>query len=286
MKYRPDGISSKMGYVANAAYQKKHVTITIQGKYLSLRWGDNVPHVPPKRQEYFIQTFSRASRLRLYTYIAQIEWSKIPMALFITLTYPDVKADRTYYERTVHRHRFLRDMEKHLRQRLTGLWRVEWKARKSGIYKGLVVPHVHLLVATNKYLCHRWLRDRWRLILDHVGPLATDVQRCVKGEIAAAYIAKYMAKIDVAPSLDSPAQLNTTGRAWGFIRKPLLPMAKRKHFYLPPRQSLDFLKAFGKEALPWYQGQDGEPLTLFGPKAIEAIEFLGTMGLTVDGVGD
>jgi len=260
--------------------------IEIQGKLINVKYKDNIVRKPSPGARGECKGFSAQSRLRLLKELNKINWEKFGMANFITLTWPDDVMPANYMERTKQRHRFLRDMEKKLRTRLTGLWRVEWKVRKTGINAGLPMPHLHLLLATNRWFDYQVVRKTWRKIIGAGDALATDVQRCPKGEIAAAYIAKYMAKHDSSPALDIPTYLNSRGREWGFIRKNMIPFEQHHVYFSPSRKVIEYLEALAKETLPWLAGQNRQSFALFGPKAIEAIRYLEELGLTRDGLAE
>lgn len=275
-----------MGDFAQREINRKHVTLYIQGKYLSLRFTDNVPHASPSKTRGICRGFTRSARLRLLKSIAKIHWEKFGMGLFITLTYPDEVIDRTYRQRTMDRHRFVRDTEKYLQAKLCGLWRCEWKTRKSGSRRGEIWPHLHLLIATEKYLPAAYARDAWRSIIGCKRLPSIDIMRCMHGEIAGAYIAKYMSKEDESPSLDNPSYLNNRGRQWGFIRKPLVPFHKQGIVYMPPKRVIEHLQAFARERLAWYDGSKDETFCLLGPNAIEACRIIEALGLTIQGVDE
>lgn len=159
--------------------------------------------------------------------VAQIAWTRVGKSLFITLTYPDECIGRTAEQRTMDRHRFLRDMENHLGKEIGVVWRVEWQARKSGKMKGTMVPHVHLIAFGCGFIHWKVIRKLWRAVLAVDGPLATDVQRIKGGRDVGKYVTKYCAKLPDKPSLDNASYLNTTGRHWGVHRKYLIPWSDR-----------------------------------------------------------
>jgi hypothetical protein len=170
--------------------------------------------------------FSPASRLRMLKAIQQVDWSRVRQALFVTLTYPDGFKSRTLEERTQDRYLMHRYIEKHLGKHVAALWRTEWKSRQSGALVGQPMPHVHLMLFGVPFINAALIRQWWRTILGHVGPLATDVRKATDGRHAARYIAKYVAKLETV-SLDVASYLNrVTGRAWGWKRPELVPWAR------------------------------------------------------------
>jgi hypothetical protein len=173
-----------------------------------------------------INQFSRASRLRLLKFFATVDWERIGPSSMITLTYPDQVVDREYHIRTRDRYLFTRAMEKHLKQKVGLVWRVEWKERQSGKREGQVLPHIHLIVFNCPYIPWEQIRAWWRAILHHEGPLATDVRQAKGMKEVLSYVAKYLAKVEGPGSLDNDPYLNSRGRQWGICRKSLIPMAK------------------------------------------------------------
>lgn len=95
---------------------------------------------PPKRGA--IDHFSDASRRRMMDYLAKVDYSKIPF--WLDLTYPDIFPEDN--------ERWKRDLEiffKRLVRRwpeASGFWKLEFKPRLSGVNRGKLAPHYHLLV--------------------------------------------------------------------------------------------------------------------------------------------
>lgn len=159
--------------------------------------------------------------------IARIDWGKVPYGVFITLTYPDDYYNRGYYERTIDRSRFIRDLEKYADKKIPILWRCEWQRRKTGKHRGLITPHFHMLCMGLRYVPHEDVRRWWRQALCCKGPLATDVRGIKGAEGCGRYLAKYLSKVR---SLDNSAYLNKpwmNGRSWGLTRPDLVPFAKK-----------------------------------------------------------
>lgn len=171
--------------------------------------------------------FSRAARWRMLQALARVDWVGMGPALFVTLTYPDGLADRTYKRRTQDKYLFHRYVEKYLDCRTPMLWRCEWIERKTGPLTGYRLPHFHFVLWTKEYLPWQQVREWWGTILGYTGPLATDVRR-VRGSMnVGKYAAKYAAK-SASPSLDYAAYLNTSfGRHWGWTREHLVKKMSR-----------------------------------------------------------
>lgn len=179
----------------------------------------NWQQTPREKRGTVSELFTRASRLRMLKEIAQIHWLDTIRYSLITLTYPDSVAFRSLERHTIDRSRFVRDLERTVGKPIGILWRKEWKERQSGLYKGQMCPHWHLLCFDMPWVDHKEIRGLWRSILAHGGPVATDVREARSGKLAAFYASKYAAKASSC-SLDNVAYLNYRwGRPWGFLRK-------------------------------------------------------------------
>jgi len=201
--------------------------VAIQGSCVKFKrtGGDLVE--PPDRRGTAIGPFSRASRLRLLSYMNKIDWSITPEPCFVTLTYPDTVIHRDYSRRSLDRFLFLRYLEKHRKAKTPSIWRVEWKPRKTGELVGKLMPHWHLLLPTVTALNENVVREMWRRSIEHdLSYLDVDV-RIVKGELGAVkYLAKYVSK---NLALGIYAYRNSGfrfGRHWGVTRKALIAMQR------------------------------------------------------------
>lgn len=169
------------------------------------------------------EPFSPPARLRMLREIAQIHWRDDVRYSLITLTYPDAIAERSIERQTIDRSRFVRDLERLIGHNVGILWRKEWKERLSGVRKGQLTAHWHLLCFDVGWIDHADIRRVWAAILATGGPLSTDVREAKTGQQAAMYAAKYAAKCSPC-SLDNASYLNRRwGRAWGFLRTVLIP---------------------------------------------------------------
>jgi hypothetical protein len=123
-------------------------------------------------------------------------------------------------------------MEKDLSGQFPAIWRIEWKARLSGKWRGRVLPHWHIVIPGIPFFHKDRLNQIWRSILSREEslPLATRVDSLTSDHHQQVYICKYAAKLSGINGLDSPLQLNTGGRHWGIHRKNLLPMHEEKHY--------------------------------------------------------
>lgn len=211
-----------------------------------------------------LQPFSKASRLRLLREIAQIHWTDQVRYSLITLTYPDEAAERSIARHTIDRSRFVRDLEQ-----LTGrghgvMWRKEWKPRLTGHRKGQFTAHWHLLVFDIGWVDAADVRRIWKSILATGGPVATDVREAKSGDQAAMYAAKYSAKA-TSCSLDYAAYLNRRwGRAWGFLRKVLIPYYKPTIIRDLSKEELALVKALASAQWKGVPRGADQGFSLFG----------------------
>lgn len=245
---------------------KETVVVEKRGKLLALARYNNHRPIPPGITRGQIREFSRASRLRLLKFFATVAWGKIPMTLFITLTYPDSCDWSDANERRKHKYLFHRYMEKHLGRKVSGVWRLEWKVRRSGANKGMFVPHFHLLVFGVGFIQWKRIRHWWRKVLGWEGKIATDVQGCKSGKKASIYVSKYVAKMPVDDSLDNGAYRNKPGRAWGYFRKALIP-----------RETALILNGLNGDEIEWLCGRANEVLAWRLPDDENGFVVLGDM---------
>jgi len=258
------------GFRLSQAAKKIRNSVFIKGKLVVLKTYLTTPPVADPVLRGEIKEFSPGSRFRLLKKIATIDWDKLPQGLFVTLTYPDKLASAETKTTTMHRHHWIRYMEKYLCEKVPILWRKEQQRRKSGDHVGLHVQHYHLCIFTDKLLPHELVRDWWRRTIKAVGPLATDVKRMDSGEHAAFYLAKYLSKRESSPSLDYVSYLTKPGRAWGFHRPQLLPYHPTDSFVGLTEEQYE---AILDETRPlWSDGsaRTWQSFTLLGQQAEEA----------------
>lgn len=215
---------------------------------------------PPKRApklRHECKGFSAASRFRLLKWIATVDWKSCPNSRFITLTYPDQHAEKTYDERSQHRYLFLRYLEKWAGKQVPTLWRTEWVPRMSGQFAGYLIPHHHLLCFGAGYLPNETARCWWRSVLHEDGPLDTDVRKAPKHARASYYVAKYSAKflhLDIASYHN---KMSLTGRQWGVTRRDGVPMHPKEISRLFNGAEIETAKQIGRESFSRY-GEFGE----------------------------
>jgi len=188
-------------------------------------------------------------------------------SLFITLTYPDEVAENTAPERNQHRYVFLRSMENYLGKKVGVLWRLEWKARKSGKRKGQVLPHVHLIVFGVSFLPYQEIRLWWRSALNVQGFVAINVQRIKGGKMVAKYVTKYCSKQMEGALLDNASYLNRLGRHWGIHRRERIPFCNRWVIPFLASDDIQLAENAGCQVFKYFTRNAGQGFSLLGPLA-------------------
>lgn len=245
-------------------FGREKLVIEKKGKLLAVAWRNCPPPPATEKQRGTITNFSRASRLRLLKLIATIDWGLIPSSLFVTLTYPDDTRWDDPNERTKQKYLFHRAMETHLGRNICGVWRIEWKPRKSGPCRGMFVPHYHFLLLGVGYIDHRWIRYYWMKAIDWKGKVATDVKACRSAKKAALYVSKYVAKTHDPHSLDNGAYSNSNGRHWGYFRKPEIPLHFSEIIDNVTNDEWDWLRQRANGLLRWRLPEDDNGFVLLG----------------------
>jgi len=203
---------------------------------------------------------------------AKIDWQLTLPALFITLTTPDELADTSPAERTRQREGFQRRMETFLGKKVSSLWRIEWKRRRSGSLKGKLVHHFHLIICNVAWIPWREVRKWWSLSIGHTGILKTWIERIGSPLQCASYLCKYMSKV---PSLDYGAYLRkdeSIGRQWGMLRPKGIPRAARQRVFHLWEDDLEFLSKVASEKIPEFGKYGPMSFTLFGDDVREGLE--------------
>lgn len=281
-----------MGGLSQTNAKIKEGTLTLPERWIVRVQGNCVEvshytkHIvsPPPVKRDVVKNFSPAARMRMLRYTAKVDWVRVGKSVFITLTYPDSHVNCDYKQRTIHRSMFARALEEHLGCRVSAIWRVEWLPRRSGAYKGYIVPHWHMIACGIPFVQHQMIRQIWRNVLHAAGPLATDVREIKGVDGAARYLCKYMAK---SSSLDNGAYLNgltATGRHWGVLRPAGIPKHKRRVHVELFEDEIEKVKDVARERFENY-GKWGEGgFTLFGSVAAEKFGemFQNTVAIDVD----
>lgn len=176
-----------------------------------------------------ITGFSQAARRNFIHKLGTVNKTKLP--LWVTLTLPDefdvnVQQLRKFFER------FRRRLE---RRGCSGIWRLEWKRRISGLHVGEWYPHYHLMIWGAELIEFRaWMAKAWwlccgKLSTAHLSagtnakPVETWKQLCW-------YVSKYMAKVE-----DLPIDLDNIGRLWGVVNPDAIPWAELIEWTIPDK---------------------------------------------------
>jgi hypothetical protein len=174
-----------------------------------------------------ITGFSNKSRRNLMKKLGKVNKKDLP--LWVTLTYPDefdvdIMAMRKHFER------FRRRLD---RRGWSGIWRVEWVQRKSGLHIGSYYPHYHLLIwGVDMVTFRAWVANAWweccgKLSEKHF-EAGTSVDNIHNWKQLCCYVSKYMAKTEQLPD-----NFDTIGRLWGVINPSAIPWAELLEWTLP-----------------------------------------------------
>lgn len=209
--------------VDGALRDREHDYLIQQGNLIQLKHYHKVPEKMPTVRRGEVRDFTPAARLRMLKMLARMDWGKIADSQFVTLTYPDANWEAPYQGRTQQRSQFIRWAESEMGKPTPMLWRIEWKARKSGERIGEVAPHIHFVMLGADGIDPVGVNKTWTKIIGANQFVQTDVETCDRSKAPAMYVAKYAAKAS-SPLLDNGAYLNnSTGRHWGVTRKNMIP---------------------------------------------------------------
>jgi len=163
-----------------------------------------------------VNGFSRQSRKRLLQLFGQIDTDCIESRCsFITLTYP---ATYPPDPETWHRHLnvFLTWLCRRWPQAGV-IWRLELQERGA--------PHFHLLAVNAPYIPREEVTEEWRTIAhegdQYLGEYATKIMGLKAWKQAAAYVSKYVSKVQDCPGCPR------MGRCWGVRQPENIPMHTR-----------------------------------------------------------
>lgn len=156
----------------------------------------------------------------------------VNLPLFVTLTYPD-RFPRRAAEWKYHLNRF----QKLLVSRygpFAAVWKMELQVRKSGINKGEIAPHFHLLLFLDvpAVQLYELVSRLWDQVVDsgdgrHI-KAGTRVEHVHSFNGVLSYAAKYMGKSEtLAIGPDGARAVGHPGRFWGVWSRQLLPVLVR-----------------------------------------------------------
>jgi len=253
--------------------------VTVQGKMFRLQHRLSKIQARGGKPRGQIRGFTDASRLRLLRYIATVKWNEIQSALLCTLTYPDEIAARSPRRRTQDRLHFFAKVERKIGVKIPALWRLEWKDRLSGRYKGKLVPHFHLLLFGVPFIAWQDVRRWWGEVLQFSGRLATDIRRANTATLVALYAAKYAAKRSPSSSLDNQSYVNRGGRCWGIFRKASVPLEDQFVWPDIAEEDARALQEAAGQVLKYYDPRVNPGFTILGNASKRFRDLLVQLGL-------
>ena len=192
-----------------------------------------------------VKEFTSKSRGRMLEKVARLEVAE--KVDFVTLTFDDDTIPHNSIELQSH----LRALWEYLRRHHEGcsaLWRIELEVRQSGIYKGHIAPHVHLLIwgasfTRPDFPGHKYsgeLCDEWSRIVTRDNPelsqkvadgyrLRTDYKELKGNRGVMYYVSKYCAKVSKPFAMKDAILVylpySHEGRFWGVFQANKLPFA-------------------------------------------------------------
>lgn len=243
------------------------ITVEVQGTCAKFRikFQDNPPPIGAKRG--LITTFTPAARLRLMKKFHAVDWDRAKEALFVTLTYPDPIADPDIHQRKAQKKEFVRLIEQETGQHLPAVWRLEWESRKSGDRVGEFSPHWHFLIFNHRYIDYKIINLCWAKAIGWDGYVRTEITRMRKESSVRLYLAKYISKDAVSPSLVYAAYGRSPGKAYGYSRPSEIPMCPMQTYTQLTEAQIRTLMALAEEQLPWVEPGTMTPWTALGELA-------------------
>ena len=215
---------SKPHIRTGGAYQKPKPSITW---YPGASLVDvHVPLLPPReprkdaKPRGRITEWSAASRGRLKRFLGTLRREELAHALVVTLTYPaEFPAPEDHAVYKAHLHTF----QIYLRRKwptCSGIWKLEFQSRGAAHYH-LMLYGLH---AVPIEAVRAWVRETWYRIAHngdkHQGKAGTQVDQIKSVGGAVSYLVKYLSKEDQT----MPG--NFSGRYWGLLNKPHLPVVE------------------------------------------------------------
>lgn len=189
-----------------------------------------------------IAIMSRASRIRLQRRLAMTERDKLPV--FLTLTYPDhFDPSPEVWKRDIAA--FCKRLK---RRGAGGVWRIEYKERKTGDNAGEVAPHFHLLVwgleitwDIRYQISRAWFEVVGSNDEKHL-KAGTRIERLRSWRGVASYVSKYVAK------QDDNAVPEGCGRFWAFFGADNIPWAEMVRISATDKQVVQIFRLFRRYA--------------------------------------
>ena len=196
-------VVNEQGLVPCAKPDRDDIKLTIYSNFMQIEQSRKVSIMPSGGIRKPIKAFTRKSRLHMLKAMAKIR--NVDCGRFITLTYPDSVAFSDGFAPA----QVKRDLSA-LRKRIArdypqagGIWRIEFKARKSGKNMGKIAPHVHILlfgVSEDMSILREYFRKAWFEVAhngdENKGRAGTQIDPVKSRRHATYYVSKYLAKPD------------------------------------------------------------------------------------------
>ena len=207
--------------------------IEAQGSLLSMRvTGYKSSASGHGHKRGIIRTFTRAARVRLLRFMARLKVRKI-RATFITLTFKEMVS----HERAKMCFKRFAMRLRRSHPQASAVWRLEYQPKRGAI-------HYHLLVFSLPFWKQELLQKEWEGCTEESKSIV-DIRLVHGARSVMAYVSKYIAKVDNAPttSLDDGSYQHgggekSSGRFWGYINKILLPLGEVVAGVLTDRQTI------------------------------------------------
>lgn len=255
--------------------------VFIQGNLFTILYESQTKYPPIKGKRGMIRGFSNQARLRMLRFGHTINWETKVRKLFITLTYPDEVMPTRREELSNHKYLFIRAIETILAHRISGIWRLEWKPRLTGMHEGQIVPHWHLILFDIGYISYTTIRLAWKRIVGSEKEPSMRFEKIGDSPKAMGYISKYVAKATPFTNLDKDTYLNRTGRHYGYVRKSLIPRYEVRYSTQLAENHVWTLLEYLAPYFEWVNPNDPKGFALFGKHADELEKICKQIGLTI-----
>ncbi len=248
---------------------KTHL-ISFQGSLFVWKVLQRPGSIPPPGKRGVVSGFSAAARFRMLKLVATIDWKEAWRPSFITTTYRDQDGLPNRRKLNLARQVFWRYVEKHVGKHVCTLWRIEWKQRLSGRFKGEIMPHYHFLPFKFPWIDRKKIDVWWKNAVGSDLCPRTQIKRMRDEAQVGYYVSKYAAKTDDTVLVNPAYHNRPTGRDWGVLRKELLPVHEEKEVRVAGTDQLEALRAELVKHWPEANLTGYESFTLLGPLAQKA----------------
>lgn len=254
--------------------------ISIRGQLLTYTNGESWSCPSPDSKRGDIREFTDAARLRMTKRLVVIDYAKTRISVCVDLTYPDELIPRDKMERKNDLKQLLAWIERRLGEQVCGVWRTEWKARKTGKLKGHVAPHTHIILFGVYYIDWRELRREWQRILNHYGYIRTSVKRAGSVQKTCKYIGKYIRKRTDCSLVYAPYWHTVDGKHYGWVRPKRIPKCAVTWYSDPTAEEVEYLLRAHYEACPKSDTRPGESFSIIGESVLRIGKIIREMRLT------